>query len=168
MAPQLIEIGLSNLSHVKLFFALCVVCLVHTMKRNLFVQMDSMIGRIHHVPYRDMKHQRLLCDLTFKQRVKHENSLDQSFKINAENEITYWRKVLRRIVEVIKFLSSRGLAFRDNNQILGSKQNGNFLGIIELVSKFDPFLEAHLSRYGNKGKGLFSKTTVGWTNISWY
>ena len=38
------------------------------------------------------------------------------------------------LVEVIKFLSS--------------PHNGNFLGILELISKFD-----HLSRYGNKNKG---------------
>lgn len=58
-----------------------------------------------------------------------------------------------RIVEVIKFLAARGLAFRGDDQKLGSKQNGNFLGIIELISKFDPFLAEHLARHGNKGKG---------------
>lgn len=58
-----------------------------------------------------------------------------------------------RLVEVIKFLSERGLAFRGSDQIIGSPHNGNFLGILELISKFDPFLADHLSRYGNKNKG---------------
>lgn len=95
----------------------------------------------------------LLNDITYKQRMKHENSIDESFENTDQNEMIYWRKVLLRIVEVIKFLGSRGLAFRGDNQKLGSKQNGNYLGIIELISKFDPFLEEHLSRHGNKGKG---------------
>lgn len=95
----------------------------------------------------------LLNDITYKQRMKYEISIDTSFENMNQNELTYWRKVLLRIVEVIKFLGSRGLAFRGNDQKLGSNQNGNFLGVIELISKFDPFLEEHLSQYGNKGKG---------------
>lgn len=31
--------------------------------------------------------------------------------------------------------------------------NGNFLGILELISLFDPFLANHISDYGNKGSG---------------
>lgn len=95
----------------------------------------------------------LLSDVTFKERSKRESSIDTTFDNSVENEMSYWRKVLYRIVEVIKFLGARGLAFRGNDQKLGSKHNGNFLGVIELISKFDPFLAEHLSRFGNKGKG---------------
>lgn len=44
----------------------------------------------------------------------------------------------------------------------GSLQNGNFLGLLELISQFDPFLAGHISKYGNSGKGncsYLSKTT---------
>lgn len=47
-------------------------------------------------------------------------------------------------------------AFRGKNQTIGSKQNGNYLGILELLSEYDPLLSSHLSRYGNKGKGRAS------------
>ena len=57
------------------------------------------------------------------------------------------------MVSVIRFLASRGLAFRGENQIIGSAKTGNYLGILELLSEFDPFLEAHLKLYGNRGKG---------------
>lgn len=66
----------------------------------------------------------------------------------------YWRKVLVRISTVIRFLASRGLAFRGANQIIGSSGNGNYLGILELVSEFDPFLKNHLQLYGNPGKDI--------------
>jgi len=50
-------------------------------------------------------------------------------------------------------LSERGLAFRGSDETIGSPHNGNYLGIIELISKFDPFLEQHIRAHGNQGRG---------------
>nr|XP_026487267.1 uncharacterized protein LOC113394243 [Vanessa tameamea] len=36
---------------------------------------------------------------------------------------------------------------------IGSALNGNFLGCIDLISKFDPFMAEHLVRFGQKGRG---------------
>ena len=52
--------------------------------------------------------------------------------------------MLTRVVSVIRFLASRGLPFRGENQIIGSAKNGNYLGILELLSEFDTSLEEHL------------------------
>ncbi|CAF1196363.1 unnamed protein product [Didymodactylos carnosus] len=52
--------------------------------------------------------------------------------------------------------TSRGLAFRGNNQIIGDNHNGNYLGCLELISNFDPFLHGYSKNYGNKGKGNVS------------
>lgn len=68
----------------------------------------------------------------------------------------YWVEVLRRTVSVIGFLGSRGLAFRGEDEIIGSSNNGNFLGILELLSQFDPFLKQHLETRGNPGRGNVS------------
>lgn len=95
----------------------------------------------------------LSCDVIYRQRAKLESCVHTSFESSAATEADYWRKVLLRIVEVIKFLCARNLAIRGNNEVFGSNENGNFLGILELLSKFDPFLESHLSRYGTKGRG---------------
>ena len=57
---------------------------------------------------------------------------------------TILEKSITTYCSVIKFLASRGLAFRGDNQTLASNQNGNYLGILELVSQFDPFLCEHL------------------------
>ena len=64
----------------------------------------------------------------------------------TELESKYWREVLQRIIDVIVFLSKRGLALRGHDEIIGSCHNGNFLGIIKLLSKV----------YGNKGRGSTS------------
>jgi len=77
--------------------------------------------------------------------------------------VQYWKNVLLRVVEVVKFLSSRGLPFHGENEILGSTNNGNFLGCIEFLCKFYPFIAGHVARFGNKGKGVpsyLSSTTV--------
>ena len=89
--------------------------------------------------------------------------VDKSLMAQYQEEVAYWRKVLERVVETIKFLVSRGLPFRGENETIGSVKNGNFLGCIELIAKFDPFMADHLARYGNKGRGVpsyLSSTTV--------
>ena len=53
----------------------------------------------------------------------------------------------------MKFLAERGLAFRGDSHRFGDIDNGNCLGCMELMSKFDPFLKAHIEKYGNAGRG---------------
>lgn len=92
--------------------------------------------------------------LKFNLRIKHESTLDESFTNITQNEMTYWKNVLLRVVEVIKFLASRGLPIRGHDERLGSNHNGNFLGVLELLAKFDPFLKEHIERFSHKGKGM--------------
>jgi hypothetical protein len=37
----------------------------------------------------------------------------------------------------------------NGNEDFGSPNNGNLLGLIELIAKFDPFLAYHIQHYGN-------------------
>ena len=50
-------------------------------------------------------------------------------------------------------LSERGLKFCGTNAMVGSLHIGLFLGVLELISKFDPSLANHISTYARKGKG---------------
>jgi hypothetical protein len=79
--------------------------------------------------------------------------LDCCLQIQFDKEKEYWIKVLQRVVSVVKFLSSRGLAFRGENENIGSQHNGNYLGVLELIAQYDPFLSSHLAKYGNQGRG---------------
>ena len=63
------------------------------------------------------------------------------------------RNVLSRVVAVVTFLAERGLPFRGHDEVIGSHANGNYLGIMELLSQFDPFLARHIERHGKKGRG---------------
>ena len=82
--------------------------------------------------------------------------MDNHLVDELEREITYWRAVLMRVLDVLKFLCERGLAIRGKDETIGSVHNGNFLGIIELLSLYDLFLKRHLDTYVNKGKGTTS------------
>lgn len=62
-------------------------------------------------------------------------------------------QVLQRIVSVIKFITARGLALRGDDEIIGSSSNGNYLGILELLAEYDPFLATHMKEHANKGSG---------------
>lgn len=103
---------------------------------------------------------------------EHENSRthrDSVFKLSSRAEkckridceiineyskkCKYWRSVLSRVVSVIKFLAERGLPLFGDDETIGSLKNGNFLGCLELLAKFDPFISEHLDKHGNPGKG---------------
>lgn len=91
--------------------------------------------------------------LTYRTRANETNTLDASILHQERTEMQYWRQVLQRVVSAVKFLASRGLAFRGTDEHFGSSKNGNYLGVLELISEYDPFLATHISSYGNKGKG---------------
>ena len=65
---------------------------------------------------------------------KHSTNLDSKLSEQIQTEKEYWKQVLHRCVEVIKTLSECGLAFRGDNEIIGSPNNGNYLGSLELIA----------------------------------
>lgn len=82
--------------------------------------------------------------------------IDKGLVQQFESQKKYWHEILRRLLSVIKLLSSRGLPFRGSDEIIGSVQNGNYLGCLELLAEYDPFLAEHIQKHGNKGRGHIS------------
>ncbi|KAL4084944.1 hypothetical protein QTP88_027810 [Uroleucon formosanum] len=89
-------------------------------------------------------------------RRKNTTGIDVELKIELEKREPYWRSIIHRLIEIVIFLPGRSLAFRGNNETLGSKNNDNYLGCLELIAKFDPLMSKHLDEYGNKGRGNVS------------
>lgn len=79
--------------------------------------------------------------------------IDVDLKKQIEKEKEYWRILLKRIIDVIKYLVKRNLSFRGSDEIIGSVHNGNFLGLIELLADYDDFLKTHLLQNSNCGSG---------------
>jgi hypothetical protein len=94
------------------------------------------------------------CMIIYINRKNQTSQIDSALIIQVKIEQQYWCEVLKRIVAVVKFLATRGLALRGSNQNIGSLQNGNYLGTLELISQFDPFISEHIKKYGNAGKGI--------------
>lgn len=89
--------------------------------------------------------------LNYIQR-RQKYNVSHQLKCQFQNEQNYWKSVLKRVIAVIITLAKRGLPFRGSNEHFGFVNNGNYLGMLELVAKFDPFLKDHISRYGDQGK----------------
>lgn len=64
---------------------------------------------------------------TMKQRGIILERIDQQLLSQLEFENNYWMTILKRVVAVVKALSSRGLSFRGDTTQIGCSNNGNFL-----------------------------------------
>ncbi|XP_057663115.1 zinc finger MYM-type protein 5-like [Diorhabda carinulata] len=92
----------------------------------------------------------------FKARAAIQGRVDQRLMMQLDEEILYWKKVLHRVIVIIKSLAIRGLPFRGHSERIGDPHNGNFLGSLELLAEFDPFLSEHLKLYARPGRGNIS------------
>jgi hypothetical protein len=94
---------------------------------------------------------------------KSNKTISCQLEEDIKTEAKYWKNVLERVVAVICTIVERNLAFRGSLEVFGSEKNGNFMGILELIAKFDPFLSQHIEKYGNRGSGntsYLSKITL--------
>ncbi|XP_047144754.1 zinc finger MYM-type protein 1-like [Hydra vulgaris] len=73
-------------------------------------------------------------------RAKKSGRIDSEFGHKTDRHEHYWRSLLKRLISVLKFVCERGLALRGNNETIGSPNNGNYLGLLELLAEYDDFL----------------------------
>ena len=100
------------------------------------------------------QHKQAVCDLSlrkFKGKCVDSQMLDQT-----EEELNYWTTLLQHLIIIIIHLATRGLAFRGDEDCIGSPHNGLYLGTIELVANFSPFMKEHIKKYAKVGKGKVS------------
>jgi hypothetical protein len=74
---------------------------------------------------------------------QHGLTLDSHLGRGIKKEQEHWRHVLQRVIAVVCTLAERGLALGGSNEEFGSPNKGNFLGSIEIIAEFDPFLGSH-------------------------
>ena len=71
-------------------------------------------------------------------------------------ETTRYEQVFQRITAVILYLTQHNLVFRGSSDTFYTPHNGNFLGLIQLIAKFDSVLNDHLNRTTTKGHHYLS------------
>ena len=95
----------------------------------------SIIHRQNYLKWRELE----LC-------LTGEKSVDSQIEKQIQSRMQTWRDILKRIIDVILFLSERSLAFRGTSQRVCDPNNGNFLGILNLLGHYDPLLRTHLEK----------------------
>ncbi|GKC60163.1 zinc finger MYM-type protein 1-like protein [Tanacetum coccineum] len=81
-----------------------------------------------------------------RRRLKKNETIDKVEQKQFEKERDHWKNVIFRIICIVKFLAKHNLAFRGSNERLHQNNNGNFLGLIEMLEVFDPFIKEHVRR----------------------
>jgi hypothetical protein len=72
----------------------------------------------------------------------------QQRQINAEKITLAW--CLKRIIACVQYLAEHNYAFRGTSSKVYTKNNGKFLGLIEMISKFDTLMAGYLRRISRK------------------
>lgn len=112
---------------------------------------------------RDWKHitSRMLNHESSKERLESEisrgqysnnNRLDVSFRLTTNNQIAENREIVRVIFEVLLYLGKQNIAFRGHDESLTSKNRGNFLSLIKVLSKYHASLAIHLNKIEKSSK----------------
>ena len=71
-----------------------------------------------------------------------------------DKEKNKWREILHSVVEVIKFLCKLNLPLRGHHEDFDSRNQGNFLETLKLLTKYNAVIKEHLSVIQLSSKGM--------------
>jgi hypothetical protein len=72
------------------------------------------------------------------------DGIDNVMLEQIKKEKLYWHAFLTRILAVVQYLAENNGAFCGKTKKLYQLNNGNFLGLIEMLAKFDPTMQEHI------------------------
>ncbi|CAG9840729.1 unnamed protein product [Diabrotica balteata] len=135
----------------------CLPCMLFNEDRTKsFVKGFNDWKNVNRIEMHESSEEHLNNTKTFVTRSNSLGKIDTGIHRQFLDEKKYWIEILRRVLSTIKFLASRGLAFRGTTEKFGKNDNGNYLGLLELIAQFDPFLDNHIQKFGNPGRGNVS------------
>ncbi|KAL7135332.1 hypothetical protein ABFS83_11G087000 [Erythranthe nasuta] len=79
--------------------------------------------------------------MNLETRLRSNKTIDHSIQENIKTEKEHWKQVLKIIIAVVKTLAKNNLAFRGTNEKNYDNNNEIFLGLIELITEFDPIMQ---------------------------
>ncbi|XP_065650770.1 uncharacterized protein LOC136078881 [Hydra vulgaris] len=102
-------------------------------------------------------------------RLQLGNTIDSQHQRMIQAETDHWYAILKRLVCIVQFLGTQGLAFRGTSETVFKENNGNFIKLVESISKFDTVLSEHLRRITAKETHLpyLSKQNEFIVLLSW-
>lgn len=91
------------------------------------------------------------CQLWYelKTRLDSGKTIDKEHWNLIAKEKDHWRDFFKRILAAIHYLAKHNDAFRGSSDVLYQRNNGKFLGLVEMMAKFDPVIIEHVRRIKN-------------------
>lgn len=65
------------------------------------------------------------------------SGVDKHLQKQINDEKMRWVSIMKRLIKIVLFLSGHNLSFRGSSDKLNTSNNDNFLGLVELLGKFD-------------------------------
>lgn len=90
-------------------------------------------------------------------RLKNFTGIDKHLQKQIEDEKSRWAAILERMMSIVFFLAGNNLSFRGSSgfETLYTPHNGNFLGLVQLLGKFDTVMMEHLRRVVHKETNVY-------------
>lgn len=83
------------------------------------------------------------------ENLKNACGIDKKLREQMFQKKKHWRSVIERLMSITIFLSKNNLPFRGSSDKLMTKNNGNFLGLVEVLGQYDSSLMEHIQRAQN-------------------
>lgn len=77
-------------------------------------------------------------------RLKRRKTIDCEELKLIRKETLRWNNVLIRLMNITLYLAENNIPFRGTSDKLYTPNNGKFLGLVQLLGKFDPIMQEHL------------------------
>lgn len=90
-------------------------------------------------------HKKFYCQwIEAEMRLKRGKTIDCEEQKLISRETLRWNNVLIRLMNITLYLAENNIAFRGTSDKLYTPNNGKFLGLVQLIGKFDPVMQEHL------------------------
>ena len=76
-------------------------------------------------------------------RLFSHTTIDEANERLILSEKERWWSVYHCLLAIVQYLAENNLTFRGSFDQICQPQNGNFLGMVELIAKFDPVMKVH-------------------------
>jgi hypothetical protein len=73
-------------------------------------------------------------------KLKGGNTIDKFERLLIQKESERWKSVLTRLMTITLYLAENNMAFRGSPDKLYTHNNGKYLGLVQLLAKFNPVM----------------------------
>lgn len=108
------------------------------------------------IPEHECSKNHKLCYMnwrTLQSYIATDSTVNKLLTKQLKNESEMLKNLLKRLLDVTLFIAELGLAFRGSSHLIDDPKNGNFLGMLELLSHYDPLLSQYLEKVKKSQQG---------------